>query len=169
MTTVTASDVANALNYLLAARALTVVDGQAQVWWDYLTHEIDNLQAGELLPACRRVIRDWGRDRRAWQVDVERYAAAVRVLRRERMEAATAASGSIPRPAGLAGEPAAEAAWMRAWIEAVQAGHDDPQQAAWRAVGRTPPPAQVTAGGPSGRDAARAVLQRLASTHTINR
>ncbi|WP_172121438.1 hypothetical protein [Actinomyces faecalis] len=160
-------DAANALNYLLAARALTVVDGQARVWADYLNHEIDDPRPAELLPACRRAIRQWARENRSWQVDVERYAANIRAARRERMDHAIDTHGR-PDPAGLGGEPKVENAWRTAWMRAVWHGEPDPEQAAWDAIGRQPPPPLIEAGGPTGPEAARAAIRALAKTHTTS-
>ena len=163
---ITDTDAADVLHYLLASRALTVVDEQARVWVDYLNHEVDDPRPAELLPACRRVIREWARERRSWQVDVERYAATIRAARRERMAHAIDTHGR-PDPVGLGGEPLVENAWRTAWMRAVWHGDDDPVQAAWDAIGRQPPPPQIEAGGPTGPERARAAIRSLATNHAI--
>ena len=121
---ITPADAANAVNYLLAAGATPTVDHQAEVWADYLNHEVvGGPQARELGAACRRAIRDWVREARAYRIDVERFAQAIRRERADRVRAEEDARGAL-LPAGLAGEPAVEAAWRRAALEAVGAGAD---------------------------------------------
>ena len=47
--TINENHAADAINYLVAARATTVVDHQADVWADYLNYEVDDPQPDELL------------------------------------------------------------------------------------------------------------------------
>lgn len=158
---ITPDNVAGTLDYLLGARALTVTRGQASVWHDYLTHEIPDIQPEELPDARRRAVREWSANGRAWQVDVARFAAAIRANRRDRVQAAIG-SGAIPVPAGLAGEPEVELAWRRAWAHAVSMGLDDAEKRAWAAIDRTPPAGQIGASGMSGRERARQLAAQLA-------
>ena len=164
---ITPADAANAVNYLLAAGATPTVDHQAEVWADYLNHEVvGGPRASELGAACRRAIRDWVREARAYRIDVERFAQAVRRERADRVRAEEDARGAL-LPAGLAGEPAVEAAWRRAALEAVGAGaeREVAEAHAWRSIGRTPPPA-IMSTAQSGRERARAVVEALArSSH----
>lgn len=88
--------------------------------------------------------------------------------RSARIQADAQAHGPLI-PSGLGGDVAAELAWRRAASAAVASGASRQQAEAhaWRVIGRAP--AQVTAGGPSGRDAARAAIKALASKKTLNR
>lgn len=164
---ITPTDAANALTYLLAARALTAVDGQATVWADYLNHEVRDPQAGELLPACRRAIREWSADRRAYQIDVERMAAAIRRARTERVTAEEQARGPLLPDGGL--DPAREIAWRRAAMDALGAGapRDRAEAAGWAAIGSEPPPPGLPVSAESGRDRARRMAAELAARHRM--
>lgn len=162
---VTQQDIAGVLAYLLAAQAITATDGQVVVWWDYLTHTVPGLDAAELRPACRDAVRAWATDGRAWRIDVERFAAAVRRARSERVRAEESARGALI-PDGLGNDAKAELAWRKAAIAAVGRGASraEAEVLAWRTIGRRPP--AVTAGrdmlgGLTGPDRAREVLRRL--------
>lgn len=162
---VTQQDIAGVLAYLLAAQAITATDGQVVVWHDYLTHEVPGLDSCELRPACRDAVRAWATDGRAWRIDVERFAAAVRRARSERVRAEESARGVLI-PDGLGDDAKAELAWRKAATAAVGRGASRPEAEAlaWRTIGRRPP--AVTAGrdvlgGLTGPDRAREVLRRL--------
>ena len=162
---VTQQDVAGVLAYLLAAQAITATDGQVVVWHDYLTHTVPGLDAAELRPACRDAVRAWATDGRAWRIDVERFAAAVRRARSERVRAEESARGALI-PDRLGADAKAELAWRKAAIAAVGRGASraEAEALAWRAIGRRPP--AVTRGGDvlgglTGPDRAREVLRRL--------
>lgn len=162
---VTQQDVAGVLAYLLAAQAITATDGQVVVWHDYLTHTVPGLHAAELRPACRDAVRAWATDGRAWRIDVERFAAAVRRARSERVRAEESARGALI-PDRLGADAKAELAWRKAAIAAVGRGASraEAEALAWRTIGRRPP--AVTAGGDvldglTGPDRAREVLRRL--------
>nr|DAE95301.1 MAG TPA: hypothetical protein [Caudoviricetes sp.] len=162
---VTQQDVAGVLAYLLAAQAITATDGQVVVWHDYLTHTVPGLDAAELRPACRDAVRAWATDGRAWRIDVERFAAAVRRARSERVRAEESARGVLI-PDRLGADAKAELAWRKAAIAAVGRGASraEAEALAWRTIGRRPP--AVTAGGDvldglTGPDRAREVLRRL--------
>lgn len=161
----TQQDVAGVLAYLLAAQAITATDGQVVVWHDYLTHTVPGLDAAELRPACRDAVRAWATDGRAWRIDVERFAAAVRRARSERVRAEESARGALI-PDRLGADAKAELAWRKAAIAAVGRGASraEAEALAWRAIGRRPP--AVTRGrdvldGLTGPDRAREVLRRL--------
>lgn len=161
----TQQDVAGVLAYLLAAQAITATDGQVVVWHDYLTHTVPGLDAAELRPACRDAVRAWATDGRAWRIDVERFAAAVRRARSERVRAEESARGALI-PDRLGADARAELAWRKAAIAAVGRGASraEAEALAWRTIGRRPP--AVTAGrdvldGLTGPDRAREVLRRL--------
>ena len=161
----TQQDVAGVLAYLLAAQAITATDGQVVVWHDYLTHTVPGLDAAELRPACRDAVRAWATDGRAWRIDVERFAAAVRRARSERVRAEESARGALI-PDRLGADARAELAWRKAAIAAVGRGASraEAEALAWRAIGRRPP--AVTRGGDvlgglTGPDRAREVLRRL--------
>ena len=162
---VTQQDVAGVLAYLLAAQAITATDGQVVVWHDYLTHTVHGLDTAELRPACRDAVRAWATDGRAWRIDVERFAAAVRRARSERVRAEESARGALI-PDRLGADAKAELAWRKAAIAAVGRGASraEAEALAWRAIGRRPP--AVTHGrdvldGLTGPDRAREVLRRL--------
>ncbi len=162
---VTQQDVAGVLAYLLAAQAITATDGQVVVWHDYLTHTVPGLDTAELRPACRDAVRAWATDGRAWRIDVERFAAAVRRARSERVRAEESARGALI-PDRLGADAKAELAWRKAAIAAVGRGASraEAEALAWRAIGRRPP--AVTHGrdvldGLTGPDRAREVLRRL--------
>ena len=161
----TQQDIAGVLAYLLAAQAITATDGQVVVWHDYLTHTVPGLDATELRPACRDAVRAWATDGRAWRIDVERFAAAVRRARSERVRAEESARGALI-PDRLGADAKAELAWRKAAIAAVGRGASraEAEALAWRAIGRRPP--AVTHGrdvldGLTGPDRAREVLRRL--------
>lgn len=163
---ITPADAANAVSYLAVAGATPVMDRQGEVWADYLNHGV-NPAASELPEAARRAIRDWATEGRAYRIDVERFAQAIRRERADRVRAEEDARGAL-LPAGLAGEPAVEAAWRRAALEAVGAGADREaaEAHAWRSIGRTPPPPAIMSTAQSGRERARAVVEALArSSH----
>lgn len=162
---VTQQNIAGVLAYLLAAQAITATDGQVVVWHDYLTHTVPGLDATELRPACRDAVRAWATDGRAWRIDVERFATAIRRARSERVRAEESARGALI-PDGLGNDAKAELAWRKAAIAAVGRGasRTEAEAAAWHAVGRRPP--AVTRGrdvldGLTGPDRAREVLRRL--------
>lgn len=161
--TITPSQAIDAVNYLVASRALTVTDHQGEVWADYLNHEVNDPQPYELLPACRRAIKDWRAGGRGFQVDVETFAMAVRAIRRERVDADEQANGQ-PSPAGLDDEPVVRNRWLDARRHAIELGAtpERADAAAWAAVGRTPPPPSIGDGSPTGAARARAVLEELA-------
>lgn len=161
----TQQDIAGVLAYLLAAQAITATDGQVVVWHDYLTHTVPGLDATELRPACRDAVRAWATDGRAWRIDVERFAAAVRRARSERVRAEESARGALI-PDRLGADAKAELAWRKAAIAAVGRGASraEAEALAWRTIGRRPP--AVTHGrdvldGLTGPDRAREVLRRL--------
>lgn len=162
---VTQQNVAGVLAYLLAAQAITATDSQVVVWHDYLTHTVPGLDAAELRPACRDAVRAWATDGRAWRIDVERFAAAIRRARSERVRAEESARGALI-PDGLGNDARAELAWRKAATAAVGRGASRPEAEAlaWRTIGRRPP--AVTRGrdvldGLTGPDRAREVLRRL--------
>lgn len=161
----TQQDIAGVLAYLLAAQAITATDGQVVVWHDYLTHTVPGLDATELRPACRDAVRAWATDGRAWRIDVERFAAAVRRARSERVRAEESARGALI-PDRLGADAKAELAWRKTAIAAVGRGASraEAEALAWRTIGRRPP--AVTHGrdvldGLTGPDRAREVLRRL--------
>ena len=161
----TQQDVAGVRAYLLAAQSITATDGQVVVWHDYLTHTVPGLDAAELRPACRDAVRAWATDGRAWRIDVERFAAAVRRARSERVRAEESARGALI-PDRLGADAKAELAWRKAAIAAVGRGASraEAEALAWRTIGRRPP--AVTRGrdvldGLTGPDRAREVLRRL--------
>lgn len=162
---VTQQDIAGVLAYLLAAQAITATDGQVVVWHDYLTHEVPGLDAVELRPACRDAVRAWATDGRAWRIDVERFAAAVRRARSERVRAEESARGALI-PDGLGNDARAELVWRKAAIAAVGRGASraEAEALAWRTVGLRPPAVTTgrdVLGGLTGPDRAREVLRRL--------
>lgn len=159
--TINETHAADAINYLVAARATTIVDHQADVWADYLNHEVDDPQPDELLPACRHAIRTWRDEGRAWQIDVETYAQSIRRLRRERVDAHVNAHGR-PDPDGVT-DPRLEQAWRRAWRRAVERGAPPGRavEAAWAAIGQAPPARMLESG--RGRTTARSVIEALTS------
>ena len=88
--------------------------------------------------------------------------------RRARLRDEIAAHGEFI-PAGLGREPAVEIAWRRIAQERFMDGldRDSAEDAAWDAIGRTPPPAiegPDVLGGLTGPERAREVLRRLRTT-----
>ena len=161
----TQQDVAGVLAYLLAAQAITATDGQVVVWHDYRTHTVPGLDAAELRPACRDAVRAWATDGRAWRIDVERFAAAVRRARSERVRAEESARGALI-PDRLGADAKAELAWRKAAIAAVGRGASraEAEALAWRTIGRRPPAVtrdRDVLDGLTGPDRAREVLRRL--------
>lgn len=168
MTTIRQTDIAGVLAYLLAAQAITATDGQAVVWHDYLTCAIPDLAASELRAACRDAIRTWATEGRAWRIDVERYAAAIRRLRAARVRAEEDARGDL-RPDGLGDDPAAETAWRRTAVAAIGRGapRAEAEAEAWRATRTRPVIPDADGGtprGPVGAERGREALRRLGIT-----
>lgn len=164
MTTIRQTEIAGVLAYLLAAQAITATDGQAVVWHDYLTCAIPDLAASELRPACRDAIRTWATEGRAWRIDVERYATAIRRLRAQRVRAEEDARGDL-RPDGLGDDPAAETAWRRTAVAAIGRGapRAEAEAEAWRATRTRPavPAVDDASRGPVGAERGREALRRL--------
>ncbi len=162
--TIRQTEIAGVLAYLLAAQAITATDGQAVVWHDYLTCAIPDLATSELRPACRDAIRVWATEGRAWRIDVERYAAAIRRLRAQRVRAEEDARGDL-RPDGLGDDPAAETAWRRAAVAAIGRGapRAEAEAEAWRATRTRPavPAVDDASRGPVGAERGREALRRL--------
>lgn len=134
--TITPLDAANAINYLLAAQALTVMDNQETVWADYLNHEAPQARPADLLPACRAAIKAWSSGGRKWRIDVEEYAKAIRTIRAQRIDAA----GLLPYPpSGLDGS--ASATWERALRGALADGETlhTAEALAYQSIGRELP------------------------------
>ena len=134
---ITQKDAADAINYLLAAQAITVVDNQDRVWADYLNSEIPDVTATDLLPACRDSVRAWSQSGRKWRIDVEEFTGAIRRIRRARLDAAGPAPAS-----GLDPAPEVEHRFQRAWIRAIAAGAtvERAAEVAYQRAGLTPPP-----------------------------
>lgn len=138
------TDAAQAINYLYAAQAITVTDDQAAVWADYLNAELPDAQQGELLPAARRCLKDWAANQRQWKVDLPRFVETVRKIRRERVRAETQARGQLipaePLPVGE------ELEWKQQAIKQIGMGASrlQAEKTAWAAIGRTPPPPEIT-------------------------
>ena len=134
--TITPLDAANAINYLLAAQALTVMDNQETVWADYLNHEAPQARPADLLPACRAAIKAWSSGGRKWRIDVEEYAKAIRTIRAQRIDAA----GLLPYPPhGLDGTQSTT--WERALRGALADGETihSAEALAYQATGRELP------------------------------
>ena len=155
--TITPLDAANAINYLLAAQALTVMDNQETVWADYLNHEAPQARPADLLPACRAAIKAWSSGGRKWRIDVEEYARAIRTIRAQRIDAA----GLLPYPpASLDGTQSTT--WERALKTAIADGRDveTAELAAYAAIGQTKSPEPVYLTDP---DRIRNIIERTAS------
>jgi hypothetical protein len=133
---ITNTAAADAVNYLVAAGALSPIKDMDAVWADYVNAEIPDVEARELLPAARRAIRDWAREGRAWKVDVGRYVTAIRVERSDRVTREIQANGQLI-PEGLGDHPVLEAEWKHAALSALGRGatREQAQAAAWHAVG----------------------------------
>lgn len=140
---ITPMQAADAINYLFAAQAISVVDNQDAVWADYLNAEIPDAQPSDLLPAARLAIHDWAASGRSWRIDVGRYADALRKLRRQRVEDATKVQALVPE--GIE-DPMVELDWKRAATKALMDGvtRGEAERVAWRSIGMTPPPPAIT-------------------------
>ena len=127
---ITPMQAADAINYLFAAQAISVVDNQDAVWADYINDAIPDCQPTDLLPACREAVRTWAQDQRAWRIDTERYTRAIRTVRHRRVEEAT--GGRPLLPDGI-DDPEVELEWRRAARAALIAGapRDQAEAAAW--------------------------------------
>ncbi|WP_136314333.1 hypothetical protein [Actinomyces procaprae] len=168
---ITPRDAADAVTYLVAAGATTARDAQGPVWADYLNDQVPGgPDTGELRPACRAAIRAWQDAGRAWQINVEHLAQAIRRGRSERIRAEEDARGPL-RPAGLDHEPDLANRWIQAARRAVGTGQDRAaaEQHAWRAIGRQPPPPEISMDNLVGREKARAVLAAIAARKGIPR
>ena len=132
---ITEAQAADAINYLYAAQAVQPVDGMARVWADYINNAIPDCQPRDLLPACREAVRTWAQDQRAWRIDTERYARAIRTVRHSRVEEAT--GGRPLLPDGI-DDPEVELEWRRAARAALIAGatRDQAEAAAWDQINR---------------------------------
>ena len=132
---ITEAQVADAINYLYAAQAVQPVDGMARVWADYINHAIPDCQPLDLLPACREAVRTWAQDQRAWRIDTERYARAIRTVRHRRVEEATGGRSLLPD--GI-DDPEVELEWRRAARAALIAGatRTQAEATAWDQINR---------------------------------
>lgn len=134
---ITPLDAMNVLRYLAGAQAITLTEDQDAVWADYINAEVPQAQPADLLPAARRAVRDWSQGGRAWRVDVERFVAAARAIRADRITAA----GVLPTPpAELTAGEAVQ--WQRALVRLIADGATvaDATAAADQLVGYTRPP-----------------------------
>lgn len=135
---ITPTEAANVINYLLAAGAITVVDHQADVWADYLNEEIDP-EPQELLPATRLAIRTWSSNDRQWKVDVDKVRQAIISKRTDRINEAqsrrirTYLGNNLPNfPRKLEWEAYANKRIARG------DDYDDAVSSAWKHIGMDP-------------------------------
>lgn len=82
---ITPQDAANIINYLYAAQAITVTDNQHAVWADYLNHEMPELHPPDIPASARLAIKQWSEHGRSWKIDVQRFVAAARKIRTDRI------------------------------------------------------------------------------------
>ena len=80
-------DAANLLEYPMAAQAVIATDDQPTVWADYLSTEIPDITARDLLPTAKLVIKDWERGGSRGKIGLPSYAAAVARLHQGRIDA----------------------------------------------------------------------------------
>lgn len=136
---ITPMQAADAINYLFAAQAISVVDNQDAVWADYLNAELPDALPHDLLPAARIAIHDWAASGRSWRIDVGRYADAVSKLRRQRVEDATKRGALTPEGVD---DPQEWHRWLQEAIRRLMDGatRQQAETAAYRHIGMTPPP-----------------------------
>lgn len=140
---------ASIINYLFDAGALTIgSDQQGEVWADYLNHTIPDIHILDLRPAVRDCLTVWAAERRAWKIDVARYAQSVKRIRRMRIEAYTREHGQIcPTDPDVNADTQLFLIWKRAATSAIHQGATTPDQVnayAYQAIGRRPPPPEIT-------------------------
>ena len=118
-------EAANAINYLYAAQAINVTDGQAAVWADYLNAEIPGILPQDLLPAARQALKQWGNNRKTWKIDLPTFAHAVRAVRRQRVDEYTREHGPLEPASDLDG--ADYVLWLRTAHQEIQDGNTNPR------------------------------------------
>lgn len=134
---ITPLDAMNVLRYLAGAQAITLTEDQDAVWADYINAEVPDARPMDLAPAARLAIKEWSRQGRAWRIDVDRFAQAVRKVRADRMPADV----DIPRLLGDDITGAQSIAFDRHVRRLLADGESiaAAEAAAYAAVGRTKP------------------------------
>ena len=157
--TITTEQANTAANMLSAWGAWATRDAQGIAWADYLNHEVPDADADELPAACRAAFRDWNRNGRTWQINVDHVAQAILRDRRDRVDAHINAHGR-PDPDGVT-DPRLAQKGRRAWRRSVERGAtpDRAVEKAWAAIGQAPPPRMLESG--RGRATARSVIEAL--------
>ena len=149
--TVTITDAAQAIKYLHAAGAMTVVDDMEAVWADYIndpTVGVPDVAASDLLPAARDCLKTWAAQNRAWRVDLPRYMEAIKRVRHQRWTAYKHAHGEpYPTDHAVTNDPRLFLTWQHAAKTAVLAGATDSadvERAAYAAINRPVPVIEPT-------------------------
>lgn len=143
---ITPQQMADVTNYFYAAQALNPVEGMSAVWADYVNAELPELTPDELLPASRDCLKTWAAEGRTWRVDLPRFVASCKKIRKARVTAYQqkygdpVPEGDLPVDAWLAWKKAAT-------LEIMRSDDATPQTVAshaWEAIGQTPPAIETT-------------------------
>lgn len=150
---ITPADAADAINYLLAADAVHVVDNMHNVWANYINDTVvgvPDVQQPELLPAARRTVQDKAQGEYSKRDALALFVKALKANRRDRVDAEQQAHGHLI-PEGLGDKPELEAQWKRHALRLIGGGmpRREAENAAYAAVGVPAPQPETLISNPT--------------------
>lgn len=167
---ITPADAADAINYLLAADAVHVVDNMHNVWANYINDPVvgvPDVQQKELLPAARRTVRDKAQGEYSKRDALALFVKALKANRRDRLDAEQQAHGHLI-PEGLGDKPELEARWKQHAMRLVSAGtpRGEAERAAYEAIGMNAPQPEQLVSNP---DKVRNLIETAKRNISVNR
>lgn len=150
---ITPADAADAINYLLAADAVHVVDNMHNVWANYINDTVvgvPDVQQAELLPAARRAVRDKAQGEYSKRDALALFVKSLKANRRDRVDAEQQAHGQLI-PDGLGDKPELETRWKRHAMRLIAGGmpRREAENAAYAAVGVPAPQPETLISNPT--------------------
>lgn len=150
---ITPADAADAINYLLAADAVHVVDNMHNVWANYINDPVvgvPDVQQAELLPAARRTVQDKAQGEYSKRDALALFVKGLKANRRDRVDAEQQAHGHLI-PEGLGDKPELEAQWKRHAMRLIGGGmpRREAENAAYAAVGVPAPQPETLISNPT--------------------